>query len=162
MEAPVPLAASPRLKSPRRKPTSKLANLRLIWSKQLRERHPELTGSPSDVVDTYLDYIETECNNEIGGWPMRRPKPAWPPTGPPTWKPLCWPLGLPSPSLPGGSGSHVSAGQQLLREERPARRGLARRCKGDLTPYSTRRRGDVPSTLRLWCSTDHNRHGPYP
>ena len=43
----------------------KLANLRLVWSKQLRERHPELTGSPSDVVDTYLDYIETECNNEM-------------------------------------------------------------------------------------------------
>lgn len=60
---------APRSKTPaqiaKAEANIKLANLRLIWSKQLREHHPELTGSPSDVVDTYLDYIETECNNEM-------------------------------------------------------------------------------------------------
>ena len=45
------------------------AELYLLLSQQLRERHPELTGSPTEVVDTYMEFVEKEvedfCKEQI-------------------------------------------------------------------------------------------------
>ena len=39
------------------------AELYLRLSQQLRERHPELTGSPTEVVDTYMEFVEKEVED---------------------------------------------------------------------------------------------------
>jgi hypothetical protein len=58
---------APRSKTPtqiaKAEANIKLANLRLVWAKQISER-TGLTGSPTEIVDTYLDYIEKECDDE--------------------------------------------------------------------------------------------------